>query len=144
MGARPTTVQWSEVYNALAQGVVAAAEAPLGSLWGSKLQEVKKTISMTGHFIAWVTFATSESFFRSLPADLQTILMEEGTRAGEEMTRLTLAKQDDYLARFREGGVTVVEDVDKEAFRAKTSSVYQAFPSWTPGLHQTVMAILGA
>ena len=29
MGARPTTVQWSEVYNALQQNVVAGAEAPL-------------------------------------------------------------------------------------------------------------------
>ena len=30
MGARPTVVEWAEVYNALAQNVVEAAEAPLG------------------------------------------------------------------------------------------------------------------
>lgn len=36
MGARPATVQWSEVYNALSQGVVQAAEAPYGSLWGGQ------------------------------------------------------------------------------------------------------------
>ena len=54
MGARPATVQWSEVYNALQQHVVQGAEAPLGSLWGSKLQETRKVISLTGHFTAFV------------------------------------------------------------------------------------------
>ena len=34
MGARPTTVQWSEVYNALAQGVVAAGGSALGLAFG--------------------------------------------------------------------------------------------------------------
>ena len=142
MGARPTTVQWSEVYNALAQNVVAAAEAPLGSLWGAKLHEVKDTISLTGHFTAFAHFIMSEEFFQSLPEDLQTLLLEEGKRAGEEMTRLTLEKQDEYLEKFREAGVTIVEDVDIPAFQAKTASVYDAFPEWTPGLHAKIQEIL--
>lgn len=142
MGARPTTVQWSEVYNALAQNVVAAAEAPLGSLHGSKLHEVKNTISMTGHFTAWVNFIISEEFFRSLPDDLQELLLEEGHRAGDEMTRLTIEKQDEYIAMFEEAGITIVDDVDVAAFQEATASVYDAFPQWTPGLHKTIQDIL--
>ena len=64
MGARPTTVQWSEVYNALQQNVVAGAEAPLGSLWGSKLHETRKVISMTGHFTAFVMWPINAGYFR--------------------------------------------------------------------------------
>jgi tripartite ATP-independent transporter DctP family solute receptor len=142
MGARPTTVQWSEVYSALQQNVVAAAEAPLGSLYGSKLFEVKKTLSQTSHFIAWVNFVMSESFYDSLPGDLQTLLLEEGQKAGDEMTRLTLEKQDQYLAQFKEAGVTIVEDVDIAAFQEVTESVYSAFPQWTPGLHDKIQSIL--
>jgi tripartite ATP-independent transporter DctP family solute receptor len=142
MGARPTTVQWSEVYSALQQGVVAAAEAPLGSLYGSKLFEVKKTLSLTSHFIAWVNFVASESFFQSLPPDLQAILLEEGQKAGDEMTRLTLEKQEQYLAQFKEAGMTIVEDVDLAAFQKSTESVYSAFPNWTPGLHAQIQAII--
>jgi TRAP-type transport system periplasmic protein len=142
MGARPTTVQWSEVYSALQQGVVAAAEAPLGSLYGSKLFEVKKTLSLTSHFIAWVNFVASESFFQSLPPDLQAILLEEGQKAGDEMTRLTLEKQEQYLAQFKEAGMTIVEDVDLAAFQKQTESVYSAFPNWTPGLHEQIQAII--
>jgi tripartite ATP-independent transporter DctP family solute receptor len=142
MGARPTTVQWSEVYNALQQNVVAAAEAPLGSLWGSKLHEVRKVISMTGHFTAIVTWPMNNNFFNSLPKDVQTVLLEEGAKAKTEMTRLTLELDKDYMAKFKQAGVTFVEDVDLAAFQKATASVYGAFPKWSPGLHQTVTKIL--
>ena len=86
----------------------------------------------------------SDRYFSSLPEELQTVLLEEGTKAGDEMTRLTLAKQDEYLQRFKDAGVTIVSDVDKEAFQAKTASVYDSFPDWSPGLHDKVMSILNA
>jgi tripartite ATP-independent transporter DctP family solute receptor len=142
MGARPTTVQWSEVYNALQQNVVAAAEAPLGSLWGSKLQETRKVISMTGHFTAIVTWPMNANYFNRLPKDVQTVLLEEGAKAKTEMTRLTMELDKDYMAKFKQAGVSFVEDVDLAAFQKATAPVYNAFPKWTPGLHQTVTKIL--
>jgi len=142
MGARPTTVQWAEVYNALQQHVVEGAEAPLGSLWGSKLQETRKVISLTGHFTAFVMWPINATFFNKLPKDVQQVLMEEGQKAGAEMTRLTLASQDEYLAKFKAAGVTIVSDVDVPAFQKSTASVYKAFPKWTPGLRETVLANL--
>jgi TRAP-type C4-dicarboxylate transport system substrate-binding protein len=142
MGARPTTVQWSEVYNALQQNVVQGAEAPLGSLWGSKLQETRKYISLTGHFTAFVMWPINAGFFNKLPKDVQQILLEEGDRAGKEMTRLTLASQQEYLAKFKAAGVTIVDNVDIPAFQKATASVYKAFPKWTPGLRETVLSTL--
>lgn len=142
MGARPTTVQWSEVYNALQQNVVSAAEAPLGSLWGAKLQETRKVISMTGHFTAIVTWPMNNNFFNRLPKDVQAVLLEEGAKAKDEMTQLTLDLDKEYMAKFKQAGVTFVDDVDLAAFQKATASVYTAFPKWTPGLHDTVMKIL--
>ncbi len=144
IGARPTTVQWSEIYNALQQNVVAAAEAPLGSLWGAKLQETRKVISLTGHFTAFVMWPMNAGFFAKLPADVQKVLLEEGKRAGDEMTRITLESNDDYMKKFTQAGVTFVKDVDLAAFQKATAPVYKAFPKWTPGLHDTVMAALKA
>jgi TRAP-type transport system periplasmic protein len=142
MGARPTTVQWSEVYSALQQNVVVAAEAPLGSLWGSKLQETRKIISMTGHFTAFLMWPMNINYFNKLPADVQKILLEEGKKAGDEMTRLTLELQNDYVSKFKAAGVTFVADVDLPAFQKTTAPVYKAFPKWTPGLYETVTAVL--
>ena len=142
MGARPTTVQWSEIYSALQQNVVAAAEAPLGSLWGSKLHETRKVISMTGHFTAFTMWPINIKYFRSLPADIQQILVEEGAKGGAEMTRLTLEMNDEYVKKLKAGGVTFTEDVDTAAFQRATTPVYKAFPKWSPNLHETVMAVL--
>ena len=118
------------------------AEAPLGSLWGSKLQETRKVISLTGHFTAFVMWPINASFFNKLPKDVQQVLMEEGRKAGAEMTRLTLANQDEYMNKFKAAGVTIVSDVDIPAFQKATASVYKAFPKWTPGLRETVLANL--
>ena len=142
MGARPATVQWSEVYNALQQNVVSAAEAPLGSLWGSKLHETRKVISMTGHFTAFVMWPMNVNYFNKLSPDIQKIMLEEGRKAGDEQTRLTLDTQSDYVNKFKAAGVTFISDVDTGAFQKSTASVYGAFPKWTPGLHDTVMGVL--
>jgi TRAP-type transport system periplasmic protein len=142
MGGRPATVNWSEVYSALQQNVVQAAEAPLGSLYGSKLFETRKTISMTSHFIAWVTFTMSNDYFKRLPADVQTMLLEEGKKSGDYMTKLTTDMENDYIEKLKAQGVTFVTDVDKPAFQKATTSVYNAFPKWTPGLHEKIEAIL--
>ncbi len=73
---------------------------------------------------------------------MQRILTEEGKKAGDEMTRLTLELQNDYVNKFKAAGVTFVSDVDLAAFQKSTSSVYNAFPKWTPGLHNTVLGAL--
>ena len=58
------------------------------------------------------------------------------------MTRLTLELQNDYVNKFKAAGVTFVADVDIGAFQKSTASVYKTFPKWTPGLHDTVIAVL--
>ncbi|MEI6161573.1 MAG: C4-dicarboxylate TRAP transporter substrate-binding protein [Roseococcus sp.] len=144
LGARPTTVQWSEIYNALQQNVVQAAEAPYGSLWGARLQEVRRVISTTGHFQAVTGWPMNNGYFNRLPAEIRTILLEEGAKAGAEQTRLTNAMEADFVQRFRGAGVEIVTDVNIPAFREASAATYRAFPRWTPGLHETVRRILAA
>jgi TRAP-type C4-dicarboxylate transport system substrate-binding protein len=144
LGARPTTVQWSEIYNALQQNVVQAAEAPYGSLWGARLQEVRKVISTTAHFQAILCWPMNNGYFNRLPAEVRTVLLEEGAKAREEQTRLTLEQEAGFVERFRGAGVQFVTDVDTAAFRRATEPTYRAFPKWTPGLHETVRRILAA
>jgi tripartite ATP-independent transporter DctP family solute receptor len=142
LGARPTTVQWSEIYNALQQNVVQAAEAPYGSLWGARLQEVRKVISTTGHFQALLGSPINNGYFNRLPADVRTVLLEEGGKAQHEMTRLTKEQEAGFVERFKGAGVEIVTDLDIAAFREASAPTYKAFPKWTPGLHDTVRKIL--
>jgi len=142
LGARGTPMPWTEVYSALAQGVVDAVEAPLGSLVGSKLQEQRKTMSLTGHFTQYLGLVMSEKQFQVLAPAHRQILIEESQKAGEEMTRITLENDVKLLQDLERQGVAIVRDIDLQAMRRATAPVYAAFPDWTPGLYQRIRAIL--
>lgn len=142
LGARGETLAWPEVYSGLASGVVDAAEAPLSSLWGSKLYESAKTVSMTNHFIAFSGPIINEDVYQSLDPELQQVLVTSAEDAGKYMAELVTQSQTTLRADLEGAGVTFVDDVDVDAMRAATEVVYTKFPEWTPGLHDTVRAIL--
>jgi len=131
LGATPVTIPWGEVYTGLSQGVVEAAEAPLSTLLGSKLYEVKKVITLTGHFKAVTGKVINEKFFKSLPAEYQTILTEEIIRGGEEMSRMTVEGQQGFMDKLKANGVTFVEP-DLAAYQAKAKAFYdqKLHPKW--------------
>ena len=142
MGARGETLAWAEVYSGLASGVVEAAEAPLSSLLGARLYENANTVSMTGHFTAFIGPVMNEDLFRAMPEDLQAVMINAAADAGEYMIGLVNEGQTALMEDLRANGVTIVEDVDRQAFRKVTSSVYKQFPDWSEGLYETVNAIL--
>ena len=142
MGARPTQLAWAEVYSGLSAGVVEGAEAPLPSLYGAKLHEVKKTISMTGHFKGFTGLVINADYFAALPEDIRQIMEEEAVAAGEFMTDLMLNSEEEWIAKLEAEGVSFNRDVDTEAFRKATASTYEQFPDWSPGLYDNVRAIL--
>ncbi|WP_114390741.1 C4-dicarboxylate TRAP transporter substrate-binding protein [Notoacmeibacter marinus] len=142
LGARPTQLPWPEVYSGLSAGVVEAAEAPLPSIYGAKLHEVKKVVSLTGHFKAFTGLIMNADYLASLPEDIQTVLKEEALAAGEFMTELMLTSQEEWEKKLGDEGVTFNRDVDTEAFRQASLPVYDQFPDWTDGLHQQVIELL--
>jgi TRAP-type transport system periplasmic protein len=142
LGARGVTLQWSEVYSGLQQRVVDGAEAPLPTIYGSKLYETSKVVSMTSHFTAYLGLSMNSGFFDKLPTEVKTALMEEAGRAGDQMAKLTEARQQAVIKDFEAKGVKFVRDVDVASFQKATASVYGAFPKWTPGLHERVSKII--
>ena len=109
LGATPVTIAWAEVYTGLSQGVVEAAEAPLSTLLGSNLFEVKKKITLTGHFSAISGLVISDKVFKSLSPEWQTILVEEAIKAGNMMTEMTGNGQDGYKKELAANGISFVE-----------------------------------
>jgi len=143
IGARPTALPWSDVYNSLQSNVVDAAEANYGSLAGSKLYETRKVVSETGHQIMFAAFVTSKAFFDKLPKDQQQVLLEEGKAAGAELTRLTLESDQAYAELLKQHGVQIIKDVDVEAFAAKAIQAYDVVPGLTPGIVERARKAMG-
>lgn len=141
MGGAPTTLQWSEVYSGLSQGVVDAAEAPLSTLYGSKLYEAKKKIALTGHFKAIVGLEMSQKYFDGMSPEQQKILTEEVAWGGNEATKRVAESESVWRKKLEAEGV-VFNDVDVAAFAKACQVVYTQFPAWTPGLYERVQAEL--
>ena len=123
MGAVPTPMPYAEVYSALEQKVIDSVEAQLPAGYGSKLFEVTKVLTKTGHINLITGLVTSASWFDSLPADLQTILREEALKAGDVAsygTRDALASLEEQL---KANGMTVNE-IDVTPFKEATAVVY--------------------
>ncbi len=128
MHGSPTVLQWPEVYSALSQGVVDAAEAPLSTIYGSKLQEVKKNISSTRHFMAMIGLITSQKVFDSIPPDMQKLLQDEVVAWGTKCSELTEKREAEWKKKLEDAGVTFNE-VDNPAFVEACKKVYDN-PAW--------------
>lgn len=123
MGATPTPMPYSEVYPALQQNVLDAAEVQYPAAFGSKLFEVTKYITKTGHISLITGLVTSGPWFDTLPDDLKQILREESLKAGDIASRGTEASLDQLEADFKAQGMDVTTP-DLSIFRAATAGVY--------------------
>lgn len=75
LGGNPTPVAWSEVYTALATGVVEGTKNGIQDIVGMKLHEQIKFITLDGHSYMGGMWWYSEASWQELPSDLQQIVM---------------------------------------------------------------------
>ena len=123
MGATPTPMGWGEVYPALQQQVIDAVEAQHPASYGSRLYEVTKHLTKTGHFNLITGIVTSAAWFDKLTPELQTILKEESLAAGDFASKLTQDSLAGIEAEFKSKGMTISE-IDTTQFVAATKGVY--------------------
>ncbi|WP_100407497.1 C4-dicarboxylate TRAP transporter substrate-binding protein [Bacillus solitudinis] len=141
LGASPTPMPLADLYTSLQQGMVDGAENPLPVLQGSKTNEVAKYLALTEHTKIISPWIAGTEFLNELPEDLVTILKETGDEATEYGSEISEELSEQILADFEAEGITINE-VDLEPFKEKAQSVYDAFPNWTPGLHDKVQELL--
>ncbi|MDF1776856.1 MAG: C4-dicarboxylate TRAP transporter substrate-binding protein [Rhizobiaceae bacterium] len=123
MGATPTPMGWTEVYSALQQGVIDAAEAQHPATRGSKLDEVVTHITKTGHINLITGLVGSAAWFDSLPAETQVIIREEALKAGDIASYGTQDALAGIEKELTEKGVIITE-IDTAPFKEATAPVY--------------------
>ena len=123
MGAVPTPMPYAEVYSALEQKAIDSVEVQLPAGFGSKLFEVTKVVTKTGHISLITGLVTSAKWFSSLPADQQRILREEALRAGDIASYGTRDRLAEIEKSLKAAGMTVNE-IDVTPFRQATAGVY--------------------
>lgn len=124
MGATPTPMGWAEVYTALQQKAIDAVEAQSPAVYTSRLYEVTKHLTKSGHINLITGVVTSAAWFDALPADLQKIVREEALKAGDQASRATEASLVDFEKQMAAKGMTVTT-IDVAPFREATAPVYE-------------------
>jgi TRAP-type C4-dicarboxylate transport system substrate-binding protein len=126
LGAVTTTVDSTEVYSALEQGVVEAAEGPINGTADQKWQEVAPVVTLTQHFRTFIGYAMGEGVFQDLSAEHQDLLIEEFTAGGQRAMAGWEEATDKNLELFEEQGVEVHE-ADIPAYQEATEGFYESY-----------------
>ena len=141
-GAKPTPMNFGELYLALKQNVVDGQENPLPTIKSGKFDEVQKYLVLSGHIITPRLVVVNEAFWQGLSA-ADRKLLEDAIRAGIAWQDEELAKQEKSLVdTFKAAGMTVITP-DPNAFRAPVlAKVPKMFESkWGAGTFEAIQAI---
>lgn len=116
LDAAPSPINFNEVYTALQTKVVEGQENPLAIIATTRLYEVQKTCSLTGHVWDGYWVLGNKRSFGRLPNDLQSVVTRELDRSALDQ-RADIARLSDSLqADLKSKGLTFI-DVQRDDFR---------------------------
>jgi len=126
MGASPMPMAFGELYQALQNKTIDGQENPLAIIDTSKFYEVQKYLSLTGHFYAPTPVLIAKKYYDSLPANIQTALLE-AVKEAQVYQRGLLDDMNTQLTTSLAAAGMAVNEVDKQAFIDAVQSVYQKY-----------------
>ena len=122
MGAAATPIPWGELYTALQQGVVDAAENNPPTLLSSRHYEVDRHFSLTNHMRIPDVVVISSRVWQTLSPEERGWIQQATDESVGVQRELWAKSTDDALAQLRALGVQV-HDVDTTPFRAAVAPV---------------------
>jgi len=141
-GARPTPLNFSELYLALSQGAVDGQENPLPTIASAKLAEVQKYLILTGHIITPRLVIVNETAWQKIPQADRDIIVAAVDKNAAWQDNEILEQEKSLADSMAKGGMTVTKP-DNEAFRKPVlASVPAKFESkWGKGLWDRIQAL---
>ena len=119
LGAIPTALAFSELYSAMQTGVVDGQENSPLVMFDNSLYEQQKYYSLDGHMVSPAYIIVNEEWLRSLPADLQQVILDGGTMAQTAARGIIASSEGIALDLLNQAGVDVYSPTaeEKETFR---------------------------
>lgn len=116
LGANPVPMNFQDVYMALQTGTIDGQENPITQIHSARFNEVQDYISMTGHAYTPLVFVMNLRKFESLTPEQQAVI-EDAARKATVTQREGLAAEQERRQAELAKTMTIIEDVDVEAFR---------------------------
>ncbi len=117
-GSSPISINAAEMYSALQTKIAEGQENPLAAIWVTKVYEVQKHLSLTGHMWDGYWMLVNKKAWEALPPDVREIAAKNLNQSAEDQRRdvaaLTNSLQKDLEAKGMQ-----FHTVNKDAFRDK-------------------------
>ena len=124
MGGSPCPITWGELYTALAQGTVDAAENNPPSFDTSRHFEVCKYFTFTAHQRIPDMVIMSTKVWNTLPQDVQVALQKAADESEVYQRKLWKEKTEQSLALAKEKGVELITP-ELDGFRKACAGIIQ-------------------
>jgi TRAP-type transport system periplasmic protein len=132
LGASATPTAYSELYLALQQGIVDAAEAPLSVIAAESFNEPAEYVNLTGHLISAASPLLNLDRWEALSDEQKETLEAELSAAAEDVAKCVEENDAAALEEWEEAGTPkIVDDVDREALRELAVAAYSEGFSWS-------------
>ena len=124
----PLPMAWNEVFSALQTKVIDGQENPYTTISGMKFYEIQKYITEI-HYLMWTgPFIISESYFQSLPTDLQQSLVKAGKDAADYARKIMLeANEKDKQVCIDKGMIVAGSPTDEPEWKKRAQAIWPKF-----------------
>lgn len=140
LGANPAPLTFAELPTALQSGVFEAQENPLTNIYSSKIHEITKFISLTGHKYETSPLLASMAWWSSLSPEDQACVQASADEATAFQRQTATEQEAEVKQKLIDEGATVTEIADRQAFIDATAPVYDEYRAKFPELVDTVTA----
>ena len=129
LGANPTPIDFSELYNSLQLGVVQGQENPLVTIENMKFYEVQDYLILSEHAYLGHVLLFSDTWFNKLPEDIQEILVTKGKELAKWQRQAVQEEEKKYLKTIEDYGTNIIEltDEEQEALKEATRPVHEEY-----------------
>jgi C4-dicarboxylate-binding protein DctP len=132
LGAIPQVMAFSEVYQALATGVVDGTENPPSNEYTQKMHEVQKYTTHSEHGYVGYAVITNKRFWDGLPADVRANLSKAMAEATAFTNEIAQKENDEALDEIKKSGksqIITLTAAEKSAWRKALEPVYTEMTS---------------
>ena len=146
LGANPTPLPLSELFQGLSQGIVDGQENPLPTIYNQNFFDVQDYLILTRHQLIPIPFTINAESWGELSAEDQAGVRRAAQEAAAWMTETVLEEEASLLGQLEANGMTVIgpeQGLDLDAFRASVAEEIAPLDGeeWPAGLMEAVAAL---
>jgi TRAP-type C4-dicarboxylate transport system substrate-binding protein len=143
LGANPTPVPFTEIYNALETGVIDAGESALAQIDANAFWEPAQNLINSKHWFNIKPVRANSEWFKSLDADLQSCLTSVGESVFAEVRQESRTRETATLEKLAAAGVTVAaEPSDLPLWESRAEEYNAEYFAKYPGSKEFIDKVL--